>query len=127
MDDGEAGEVLNAVIQSLGRLPADSRLRVIKAILSFYELGAEHLEVKRPIESSFAQEPAHTPTMSSRPAFSSDTSVSPKQFLIQKQPKTDVEIIACLAYYLTHLYGLAAYRKREFARIRKSQICIRPV
>ena len=27
---------------------------------------------------------------------------SPKDFLLQKQPNTDVERVACLAYYLTH-------------------------
>jgi len=28
--------------------------------------------------------------------------MSPKDFLLEKQPRTDVERIACLAYYLTH-------------------------
>lgn len=28
--------------------------------------------------------------------------MSPKDFLLEKSPKTDVERIACLAYYLTH-------------------------
>ena len=28
--------------------------------------------------------------------------MSPKDFLVEKAPKTDVERIACLAYYLTH-------------------------
>jgi hypothetical protein len=28
--------------------------------------------------------------------------MSPKEFLLEKEPRTDVERIACLAYYLTH-------------------------
>jgi hypothetical protein len=28
--------------------------------------------------------------------------MSPKDFLLEKEPRTDVERIACLAYYLTH-------------------------
>ena len=28
--------------------------------------------------------------------------MSPKDFLMEKAPNTDVERIACLAYYLTH-------------------------
>jgi restriction endonuclease Mrr len=42
------------------------------------------------------------PIGQSYPAFSEDTSMSPKEFLLEKQPRTDVERIACLAYYLTH-------------------------
>src|SRR5258705_835088 len=30
------------------------------------------------------------------------TSLSAKEFLAEKRPKTDVERVACLAYYLTH-------------------------
>lgn len=34
--------------------------------------------------------------------FSEDRSISPKDFILEKQPQTDVERVACLAYYLTH-------------------------
>src|SRR5579859_7475269 len=32
--------------------------------------------------------------------FSEDRSMSPKEFMLQKQPRTDVERVACLAYSL---------------------------
>jgi hypothetical protein len=34
--------------------------------------------------------------------FSGRPEVSPKEFLLEKQPNTEVERVACLAYYLTH-------------------------
>jgi len=35
-------------------------------------------------------------------SFAQSKELPPKDFLLQKQPKTDVERAACLAYYLTH-------------------------
>jgi len=34
--------------------------------------------------------------------FADSAELSPKDFLFRKQPQTDVERVACLAYYLTH-------------------------
>jgi hypothetical protein len=36
--------------------------------------------------------------------------MSPKDFLLEKQPRTDVERIACLAYYLTHYRGMPHFK-----------------
>ncbi len=36
--------------------------------------------------------------------------MSPKEFLLDKQPRTDVERIACLAYYLTHYRATAHFK-----------------
>jgi len=41
------------------------------------------------------------------------TNVSPKAFMTEKHPTTDVERIACLAYYLTHYKHVATFKTRE--------------
>jgi len=40
--------------------------------------------------------------------FSKDRDISPKEFLLKKQPRTDVERVTCLAYYLTQ------YREQRY-------------
>ena len=46
-----------------------------------------------------------------RPNFSEGHEPSPKQFLLEKAPQTDVERIACLAYYLTRLEAFLTSRR----------------
>jgi len=43
--------------------------------------------------------------------------VTPKEFLLQKKPKTDVERIACLAYYLTHYRSAPHFKTAELAAL----------
>jgi thymidine phosphorylase len=43
--------------------------------------------------------------------------MSPKEFLFQKQPKTDVERIAALAYYLTHYRDMSQFKTLDLTKL----------
>jgi hypothetical protein len=43
--------------------------------------------------------------------------MSPKEFLLEKQPRTDVERIACLAYYLTHYRGTPHFKTLDLSML----------
>lgn len=96
MDDVEA---LTTIVGVLKRLDADAQRRVLGSVHAF--LGVE---------------PRATPTPAAEPAidnltpgrFSQDRSLSAKEFMRDKSPMTDVERVACLAYYLSH------YRETPF-------------
>jgi len=49
--------------------------------------------------------------------YSEDTSMSAKDFLLEKQPRTDVERIACLAYYLTHYRGMPHFKTIDLSML----------
>jgi len=49
--------------------------------------------------------------------FSEDRSISPKQFMFEKQPRTDVEKVACLAYYLTHYLGTPHFKTLDISKL----------
>jgi hypothetical protein len=51
------------------------------------------------------------------PTFSENRAISPKQFMLQKQPKTDVERIACLAYYLTHYRDTPHFKTLDLSKL----------
>lgn len=43
--------------------------------------------------------------------------MSAKAFLIEKRPQSDVERIACLAYYLTHYRDQATFKTLELSKL----------
>ena len=93
MDDVEA---LSTILNILRQLDADTQKRVLQSALTMLNLPVQHKGVSHsggtlpPVQSVPGQE------------FSRDRSLSPKAFLMDKQPRSDVERVACLAYYLTH-------------------------
>lgn len=45
------------------------------------------------------------------------TSLTPKQFMAQKQPKSDIERITCLAYYLTHFKNTPQFKTVDLTHL----------
>jgi hypothetical protein len=92
-------EALTKILSALEPFDSSTRTRLIDSIRTFYGMDktrATHSVVFEPVQSTAG-------THGSEPMqFSKRASLSPKDFLHQKQPHTDVERVACLAYYLTH-------------------------
>src|SRR5262249_5374315 len=51
------------------------------------------------------------------PAFPPGTTPTPKNFLAQKDPKTDAQRITCLAYYLTHYKATPQFKTKELTAL----------
>jgi hypothetical protein len=49
--------------------------------------------------------------------FTKEQSLSPKEFLIKKQPRTDVERVACLGYYLAHYRDQQHFKTAEISAL----------
>ena len=106
-------EVLQKVITALTPLATEARRRILESASLFLQVD------RRPrtlAPSSYAID-SNFPIPSSRSPFSEDTSMSPKEFLLDKQPKTDVERIACLAYYLTHYRGTPHFKTIDLSML----------
>lgn len=89
--------VLGQVLQLLKDLPAESRERVVQTACAYFGIAQRPGPVAKQWDAGATMSAPPDPT-----AFSADRSLSPKAFLLEKQPQTDVERVACLAYYLTH-------------------------
>jgi hypothetical protein len=103
-----AGDAVSTIIRVLGTLSDEDRKRVVKTVMAFFKVEPEPPEVFTPPE-------AHD--RSTRPSFSVETSLSPKDFLFEKQPRTDVERIACLAFYLTHFRSIPHFKSLDLAKL----------
>src|SRR5690349_15916926 len=91
-------QALQSVIAALNPLDEETRRRILVSVATFLRVDSPIQNV--PQRSYSIREFSTGKTVQS--PFSEDTSMSPKDFLLEKQPRTDVERIACLAYYLTH-------------------------
>jgi hypothetical protein len=111
-DSTSAAQALAAIIDLLSRLDDEARARVLKSVSTFFHIPAEN-------EYSIPRPRAEVPQPSSpqRPNFSEGHEPTPKQFLLEKAPQTDVERIACLAYYLTHYRNTPHFTTLELAKL----------
>jgi hypothetical protein len=104
-------ETLHEVIQMLTKLQENDRVRVLNSVSIFFSHDSS------PTVSDATASSAATSQVYARPAFSDDRAPSPKEFLFQKQPKTDVERIACLAFYLTHFRDMTHFKTIDLGKL----------
>lgn len=98
-------DALNAIVRALKSLPEDVRSRAVESACNFVGVESPMRATSFTVQTSPASSPNATFRPSSRDnhvGFGERVPLSPKEFLLSKEPHTDVERIACLAYFLTH-------------------------
>jgi len=91
-------DALTTIISLLKDMDIDLQKRTLQAVATFLDI---------PLTGNGASNYSITPEQNNASSkneisFSENRSISPKEFLRDKSPKTDIERIVCLAYYLTH-------------------------
>lgn len=91
-------KAFQSIVAALNPLSDEARRKLLESAATL--LGVVRTSAPRPLtDSSLSVAPIGRSTAA---PFSANTEMSPKEFLFEKRPQTDVERIACLAYYLTH-------------------------
>lgn len=106
--------LLNVILEGLQKLSEDARQRVLQTVATYFKL---ELTTNARVRHSLPAEPQDVPSSGQPIPFSQDRSISPKQFLLSKEPKTDVERVACLAYYLTHYQGTPHFKTLDISKL----------
>jgi hypothetical protein len=110
LNSAEDFTALQSVIGALMPLSPDRRVRILESAATF-------LAVRQAGGSMLRVEATPTAPQVGRPAFSEDTSPTPKEFLVEKQPQSDVERVACLAYYLTHYRDQPHFKTLDLSKL----------
>ena len=108
-DERKTYVAVQTIIDAMLEFDQDSRVRMLRTVSTFF--GIESTSVPSPTEA-----PSNV-GQRSVPAFSGRDELSPKDFLVQKKPKTDVERVACLAYYLTHYRNIAHFKTMDISKL----------
>ena len=105
-------QVLTEVLTALKKLDHEGQERMIQTICTFLKLTPSS---HKPGPSPQSSNSSHA---FSRPgSFSEDRSMSAKDFMMDKQPRTDVERVVCLAYYLTHYANTPHFQTVDISKM----------
>jgi hypothetical protein len=105
-------DLLQQVLAGFAGLDRDARLRILRTVATYYELDT--LPATPPQRDANAH---GRPSPTREPVFSGHAAQSPKEFLFDKAPQTDVERIACLAYYLSHYREQPHFKTAELTKL----------
>ncbi|MBK9258067.1 MAG: hypothetical protein IPM42_21700, partial [Saprospiraceae bacterium] len=82
--------------------------KLIRTLITFYDIEGFG------VGNSLGQ---NIPININETKFSDNRDISVKEFMLEKNPQTDVERIACLAYYLTHYKNQEEFKTLDLSRL----------
>ena len=97
-------EALSAVLDALNDLDEEKRAFV-------YQTAGERLGLAAPTQRK--DKSSGSGTDIDDDDIGSQDDITPKKFMKGKKAKTDVEIIACLAFYLSHYRDAATFKTKD--------------
>jgi hypothetical protein len=104
-------EMLSRIISDLKDLGDEDRRRIFQTVATYF--GYSLPDRAQRMALGLASPTGHEPVI----PFAGSPNVTPKQFLLDKQPNTDVERIVCLAYYLTHYRDTPHFKTVDLTKL----------
>ena len=108
-DERKTYIAIQTVIDAMLEFDKDTRIRMLRTVATFFGVDfSAHIESRDNLLSTRED---------GVPAFSNREELSPKDFLFQKKPRTDIERVACLAYYLAHHRNIAHFKTMDINKL----------
>jgi hypothetical protein len=107
---------LSSVIEALEGLEPEARQRIFATAATFFNVDSATKIQRLPLTTASPSDSDRQNTLQ-YPAFSTDEVPTPKDFVQQKEPQTDVERIAVLAYYLTHYRNTPHFKTLDLSAL----------
>lgn len=101
--DNDIRRPLRIIVDALHEVDGEARTRIIRSVVEFFGLDVFNGASPAPRRSSHVAS-SYLPIESNdrQSHFADRETLSPKGFLHDKQPQTDIDRVACLAYFLAH-------------------------
>ena len=101
--------VMQTALDALSGLQAEEQKRVLLWLSEKLKIVPPTHEAKSPLDGRS--------TAASVGGTTDKTSPSPKVFLAQKKPKSDVERVTCLAFYLHHHRQIGQFKTKDLTKL----------
>lgn len=110
-------EIVSKIVSFLQDLEKEKRIHILKTVNTWFRVGRDTTldEASLPEKSAASQLPKTT--RNELPTFSDRDVMTPKDFLIEKNPRTEVERVTCLSYYLTHYRETPHFKTVEISEV----------
>jgi len=115
---GKIFDIVGRVVDLLEDMDKETQIHVLKTVnmwLKINEYMTFH-DQTMPEKHGISIFPESTPKAKGA-KFSDREVMSPKEFLLQKEPQTDKERVACLAYYLSHYRETPHFRTLDISTV----------
>lgn len=101
-------EALQEAIAIFRKLDDEGRDRLLKTLSALFGVASTQIVSEGPRTVSYGDVIER---------FSKEHSLSPKEFLLKKQPRSDVERVACLGYYLAHYRDQSHFKTLDISKL----------
>ena len=115
-DPKAAFEIVAEVTRILEPLSEEDRAHVMNTVAVWYRIPGFKSPLNQTTQTRNVGSSAPTDADVNDP-FQGREEISPKQFIMEKDPRTEAERIACLAYYLTHFRDTPAFGTNDLSRL----------
>tara|TARA_R110002111_G_C5999059_1_gene372914 strand:- start:4029 stop:4613 length:585 start_codon:yes stop_codon:yes gene_type:complete len=110
-------EALQLVLNALSPLPPETQSRLLSSAAVFLNIDTG---IRGGLQaSSITSSKNETGDERQRFEFQGRPDMSSKQFMAEKNPRSDIERVACLAYYLTHYKDQPHFKTADITAINR--------
>jgi hypothetical protein len=102
----DATAALKKMLDIMSTVAPENRQRLIQSLATFFDLPQM---IASAVSSSGPKRPGIP--------FSEEKILSPKEFLFEKKPQSDVERVTALAYYLTHYRDTPYFKTLDISKL----------
>jgi hypothetical protein len=110
-------EALTTIVNALKGLDKDIQSRTLQAVITYLDISMPSLSLFPHVFSKSSKQNDNENTSKNEVSFSENRSMSPKDFLREKSPNTDIDRITCLAYYLTHYRDMPHFKTIDLSTL----------
>jgi hypothetical protein len=103
--------IVSRIIEQLEPLASEDREHVLRTVATWFRVGLP------PAAASNAQLPSLPTSATEDEKFSNRPVLSVNDFIFEKDPATEPERLACLAYYLTHYRETPYFKTVDLTRL----------
>lgn len=114
--DGTTFDTVSRIIELLAPLGPENREHVFRTVATWFRLGTDSHGPRNTASPAQEFSPAQR-TSPQEDKFSDRPVLSVKDFILEKDPSTEVERLACLAYYLTHYQDTPHFKTVDLSRL----------
>ena len=110
-------QIFQNIVTGLSPLDKDTQIRVLQSVVTFLQLGSISVGRKEVSTAGLTSDVGDKTYDQAVGAFSDREEMPPKDFMWEKQPRTDIERVACLAYYLTHYRDTPHFKTIDISKL----------